>query len=123
MAEYIIQENVGLAAPTRRVMTDEEVISQLAHHIVFSASALEIPADGTPVIIRLQLSSLPLSDDTRAPIRESIPVKVIADGEPMPLQLDANGYSEFECAFAAAGDYHFTTDGVVYSDGLTIKAV
>lgn len=113
----------GVTNNVMRTLTDEEVINQLAHHIVFSASALEISADGTPVTIRLQLSSLPLSDDTRAPIQQAVLVKVIADGETMPIQLDANGYAEFECSFAYAGDYHFTTDGVIYSDGITIKAV
>lgn len=120
MAEYIIQEGIE-----RRYLTDDEVCERLPHHIVFSASAAQVKADGsTPVTIRLQLSSLPLSDDTRRPIHRSRVVNLVAEGEaPFSVTLDDKGYAEFECSFAAVGTYRITTDGVIYSDGITIEGI
>lgn len=124
MAEYIIQETTNFNE-TRRLATDDEICERFPHHIVFGIDMSRVLADSTTtVIIRLQLVSLPLSDDTRRPIHQSRPITVVPDeGESFVIELDERGYGEFPCAFAAPGEYYFGTDGIIYSDGITIEAV
>lgn len=124
MTEYIIQEQINLI-DTRRVLTDDEVCQRLAHHVQFGAIGRTAKADGkTPFTIRFQIVSLPLSDESRRPIHEARNIPIVGDdGETFFVETNEQGYGEFEVAFAAAGQYHFTTDSAIYSDGITIEAV
>lgn len=109
----------------RYVMDDDEAAAHMPAALIFTASRLEVPADGqTVVTIDAQLMSVPLSDDRRRVMKEvRTHIGVIVEGERVDLNLDENGHAQLQYAFDAPGDYDITTDGVVYSPGITIKAV
>ena len=120
MAIYETEEN-GI----RRALTDDEVVQQLAHHIIFTPSRTQVSADGVTVVtVGVQLMSLPLSDGTRRPIQESrAAITLLVDGDQEEISLDANGHAELAYAFDAPGEYTINTDGAIYSDGIVITAV
>lgn len=122
MAEYIVQEQNGFAE-TRRRLTDDEICEQLAHRVVFSIKDKAYADGKTSITVHVQVVSAPLSDDTRREIHQVRRITVVSDEEPFVVETDANGHGTFECAFAAAGVYTFTTDGIIYSEGITIEAV
>lgn len=122
MTEYTIQETKGFTE-TRRFATDDEICEQFPHHVIFSAEGLARADGKTPLTIRLQVVSLPLSDDTRRSIHQACRITVVSDEGAFTVETNEKGYGEFECAFAAAGAYTFTTDGVIFSQGITIEAV
>lgn len=105
--------------------TDDEAAVYFPPQLIFTADRLQVPADGqTVVTIDIQLMSVPLSDGTRRMVNETrTHIGLIVDGERTEIDLDGNGHARLEYAFDIAGDYDFTTDGIVYSPGITIKAV
>jgi len=48
---------------------------------------------------------------------------VMVDGERVEIDLDDSGHAQLQYAFDAPGEYVITTDGVIYSPGITIEAV
>lgn len=122
MAEYTIQETIGFSE-ARRLATDAEICEQFPHHVLFSVKGGARVNVKAAVTVRLQVMSLPLADDTRRPIHRKRSIMVVSDEEPFIVETDDKGYGEFECVFVATGRYTFTTDGVIYSDGITLEAV
>lgn len=109
----------------RYTMSDDEAAVHMPEALIFTASRLEVPADGNTVVtIDAQLMTALLSDDKRRVMKEArTNIGVIVEGERFYLNLDENGHAQLQYAFDAPGDYDITTDGVVFSPGITIKAV
>lgn len=109
----------------RYVMSDDEAAAHMPAALIFTASRAQVPADGKSVIvIDAQLMTVPLSDEKRRTVKEvRTHVGLIIEGERSEIDLDANGHAQLEYAFDEPGEYVITTDGVVYSPGITIKAV
>lgn len=124
MATYIEQSVTANGEMTRREYTDDEACVLIPPQILFTTDSLTVKADGkTPVTIRLQLVSAPLSDESQRPIHEARTFYTLQDGEREPVTLDENGYAEIQAVFMSEGRYHFTTDGIIYSQGITIEAL
>lgn len=109
----------------RYVMSDDEAAAHMPAALIFTASRAQVPADGVTVVtIVAQLMTVPLSDDKRRIAKEvRTHIGLLIDGERSEIDLDENGYARLEYAFDEPGDYEIVTDGVVYSPGITIKAV
>ena len=104
-------------------MTDEEVIAAYDPHIIFSADRLTVPADGTTrVTITVAMMSVPLSDDTRRPIRGARQLTIIEDGAPLEIDIGEDGRAVLERAYATAGSYEYKADSTHHSVGITIEA-